>query len=305
MRTLAKSRSQGLHESEPAPTMRVLVASTGDRGSLGALHVAAELARTHGADVLALGVVVPLPYSVTAGLSPMSPGAVDEEDRRDTFEAIRDRLAELPEAAKWSERVVIGWPTNLINDTAEEWQASLVVLGIGRHGRIERVLGDETAISVVRHARRPVLAVPARVRALPHNAVAAVDFTPASLAAAALAADLLGPGGTLHVAHACAFGGAMHDGDFMDLYRAGAQAKLDEAVHALRHRTHRRVEGVLLDGEAGKAVLAFARRERCDLIALGGHEMGLLDRIILGSVRTRVIRAARCAVLVAPPAGAR
>jgi nucleotide-binding universal stress UspA family protein len=57
----------------------------------------------------------------------------------------------------------------------------------------------------------------------------------------------------------------------------------------------------MLTGEPAGAIVAFARRERCDLIALGGHPMALFDRILLGSVRTRVVRDAACSVLIAPP----
>jgi nucleotide-binding universal stress UspA family protein len=57
----------------------------------------------------------------------------------------------------------------------------------------------------------------------------------------------------------------------------------------------------MLPGEPGAAVVAFARREHCDMIALGGHLLGLVDRILLGSVRMRVMRDAACSVLIAPP----
>ena len=42
-------------------------------------------------------------------------------------------------------------------------------------------------------------------------------------------------------------------------------------------------------------------RARCGLIGLGGHAQGLLDRILLGSIRTKVLRGATCSVLIAPP----
>jgi nucleotide-binding universal stress UspA family protein len=144
--------------------------------------------------------------------------------------------------------------------------------------------------------------VSAEARSLPSHACAAVDFTPASLAAATLAAALLSTDGTLSLVHACAFKGAnAQPGGLIDLYRSGAQAKLDEAVADVRRHTRRRVEGVMIDGEPAATILGFAQRERCDLIALGGHEQGLVDRILLGSVRTRVLRSAKCSVLVAPP----
>jgi nucleotide-binding universal stress UspA family protein len=193
-------------------------------------------------------------------------------------------------------------PPDLIIAAATRWKASIIVLGIGRHNRVDRVFGTETAVAVMRGARIPVLAVPHRMSALPARAVAALDFTPASLAAATLAADLLADDGTLFVAHVCAFRGAKSTpGDLVDVYRAGARAKLDEAVQMLKRQMSQRVEGVMLDGEPGPALVSYARHEHCDLIALGGHHLGLIDRILLGSVRTRVVRDAPCSVLIAPP----
>ena len=177
----------------------------------------------------------------------------------------------------------------------------MIVLGIGRHNRIDRIFGTETAVAVMRGSTIPVLAVSRRASGLPARAVVALDFTPASLAAASLAADLLADDGTLVVLHVCAFAGAKAKaGDLVDLYRAGARAKLDEAVRMLKRRTRRRVEGVMLEGDPGATLVSYARREHCDLIALGGHHLGLMDRVLLGSVRTRVVRDAPCSVLIAP-----
>jgi nucleotide-binding universal stress UspA family protein len=101
--------------------------------------------------------------------------------------------------------------------------------------------------------------------------------------------------------HVCGFAGVKAEpGDLVELYRAGASTKLELALSDLRRHTKRRVDSAMLEGEPSRAVVEYARREHCELITLGGDERGLLDRIVLGSVRTRVVRDARCAVLVAP-----
>jgi nucleotide-binding universal stress UspA family protein len=265
------------------------------------LRLAAQLAGRGTTTVFALGVAPPLPLGVSSLISPQ-PVSVDEESRRMVLVNLRRVLHALPGADRWVTRAVIGTPADAINDAATKWKASIIVMGLGRHNRVDRILGRETAVSVIRRAHLPVLAVPAAARALPTRGVAAVDFTPASLAAAKLAGDLIGHDGTLFVAHACAFCGAKsRPGDLVDLYRAGARAKLEDAVRELRRRVSCRVEGVMLEGEPGETLIKFARRERCGLIALGGHEQGLVDRILIGSVRTRVVRDARCSVLIAPP----
>ncbi len=284
------------------PSARILVATVGDANSVGALHVAAELARTRPASVLALGVTIPFPHTVPTMVAPKSPASMDEDSRTRVLADMQARLEDVPDADSWAKQAVVGWPADVINSSAAAWKASLIVLGLGRHGRTDRVFGTETAVAVIKHARVPVLAVSPTARGLPMRACAAVDFTEASLSSARFAASLLADDGTLTVVHACAFKGVKsRDGDLVDLYRIGARAKLDDAVAELRRHTQRRVEGYMIEGDAGESILAYASREGCDLIALGGHEQGLLERILLGSVRTRVVRGAKCSVLIAPP----
>jgi nucleotide-binding universal stress UspA family protein len=298
----SRSRRAVAKPKAPRSGRPVLVATAGEDESRGALRVAAALAAANRAPVVALGVAAPFPHHFSARLTLRPPPSIDEKTRRDMHERIRDSLHEIPGSDSWTVRAFTGTPADLVHAAATEWNARMIVLGTGRHSRLDRIFGSETAVAVMRNARVPVLAVHKRATGLPERAVAAVDFTDASFAAATLAAQLLGPAGTLFVAHVCAFVDAKaKPGDLVDLYRAGAQAKLDEVASRVRARTKRRVNAVMLSGEAGRAIVSFARREHCDLIALGGHPLALIDRILLGSVRTRVVRDAACSVLIAPP----
>ena len=300
--TASRPRSAPSKTKEASPARPIVVATAGEDESRGALRVAAALAALDGAPVVALGVAAPFPHNLSARVTLRPPTSIDEQTRRDLHERIRDSLHEVSGAELWTVRAFTGTPEDLVNAAAENWNARMIVLGTGRHTRLDRIFGSETAVAVMRSARIPVLAVNKRATGLPDRAVAAVDFTDASASAAALAAQVLAPDGVLFVAHVCAFGDAKaKPGDLIDIYRAGARAKLDETVSQLRTRTKRRVDGVMLAGEPGSAIVAFARREHCDLIALGGHPMALIDRILLGSVRTRVVRDATCSVLIAPP----
>jgi nucleotide-binding universal stress UspA family protein len=279
---------------------RLVVATLGDDDSAGALHLAAQLAKRDKATVLALGVNSPLPRRAVTVLMP-SLLAADEEGRKELLEAIRERVNAIPGGDRWTKRAVIGMPEVTIARTAEDANAALLLLGLSHRGRLDRLFRGETAIAVMRQARVPTLAVPPNVKDLPRRAVAAIDFSAASMAAAKLAARLLARDGTLTLAHVRAFEGVdAKEGDLVDFYRAGADAKLDEAARALRRETRRRIDTVTLGGPPGEAILDHARRARSDLIALGGDEKGLMDRILLGSVRTTVVRGAKCSVLIAP-----
>jgi nucleotide-binding universal stress UspA family protein len=52
------------------------------------------------------------------------------------------------------------------------------------------------------------------------------------------------------------------------------------------------------EGEPAEAILAAADAENVDAIILGSHGRGLLGRLVLGSISTRVSQQARCDVFV-------
>ena len=283
--------------------LRVLVATAGEPDSVGALWFVSALARQRSTDVFALGVTPPFPHTFPSIFKVKPPVVVDEESRLQMLRDVRECVRDIPGAEQWRKAAVVGWPADAVNAAALSWKASLIAIGLGRHGALDRLFGTETAVAIMKQAKVPVIAVATGDRALPRHACVALDFTPASYAAARVAASLVAPGGKLSLVHACAFEGAdARPGDLVDLYRAGAKSKLGHAVAAIRRQaSHLTVEGAMIDGVPEKTILSFAGEHKCGLIALGGHEQGLMDRIILGSVRTHVIRSAPCSVLIAPP----
>jgi nucleotide-binding universal stress UspA family protein len=62
------------------------------------------------------------------------------------------------------------------------------------------------------------------------------------------------------------------------------------------------IETHVLEGRIGQALLSFAEREQADLIALGTHGPGPVERFSVGSVAAAVLHEAACNVLVARPA---
>jgi nucleotide-binding universal stress UspA family protein len=283
---------------------RLLVATTGGPESRGALHLAAKLAERGRTSVLALGVARPFPHATAGLFSLKQPVVLDEDSRRGVLENVRRATASIDGTAKWEKRALVGMPDDVINDAATTWRATYVILGIGRHSRLDRLFGSETAVAVARKTCVPLIAVPSRVHSLPHRALAAIDFSPASMAAAVSAAKVLDRDGVLVLAHVQPFAGTTsHEGDFVDVYRSGIEAKLTSAVQTLRRATRRQINSVVLGGDPGPALLEYAKKTNCDLIALGGHDEPLIDRLLLGSVRTKVLREAQCSVLIAPPTG--
>jgi nucleotide-binding universal stress UspA family protein len=278
--------------------LHLLVGATGDESSIGALHVAAAIARRSGATVRVVTVATPFPHAV--GIADVTaPPMMDEENRRAALAAVKAKLETLSDAEQWNVHALVGWPAEAIVDEAERWPASLVVLGRGEHHAWDRLFGPETAIAVARHARAPVLAVPSNARKIPSRVLAAIDFTKSSVNAAKLAARLMTPNGTLILAHVSAFDDrTATEGSLVDLYDTGVAAKLEACRREIHRETRRHIETAVLTGEVVGQLVEYASRERCDLIAVGGHHLGLIDRILLGSVRSGLLRSAPCSVLI-------
>jgi nucleotide-binding universal stress UspA family protein len=57
------------------------------------------------------------------------------------------------------------------------------------------------------------------------------------------------------------------------------------------------VERVLLEGAPSTAIVDYATDEACDLIVMGTHGRGGIDRLLLGSVAERVVRTSSVPVL--------
>jgi nucleotide-binding universal stress UspA family protein len=146
-----------------------------------------------------------------------------------------------------------------------------------------------------------VLAVPPSARKIPSLVLAAIDFTKSSVNAAKLAARLMAPNGTLILAHVSAFDDSnAGEGSLAALYDAGVEDKLDACRREIHRETRRRIETAVLSGEVVGKLVEHANREHCDLIAVGGHHLRLVDRILLGSVRSGLLRSASCSVLIGP-----
>jgi nucleotide-binding universal stress UspA family protein len=299
---MSRVHSEGTTTSGTTPSFKIplhlLVGATGDESSVGALHLAAAIARRSAATVRVVTVSTPFPHAV--GVADVtSPPMMDEENRRAALGAVKARLDALPDAETWNVHAIVGWPGEAIVDEAERWPASLIVLGRGAYHAWDRLFGPETAIAVARRTHAPVLAVPPNARKIPSRVLAAIDFTKSSVNAAKLAARLMAPNGTLILAHVTAFDpGTAPEGSMADLYDTGAADKLAALQREIHRETPRRIETALFTGGVVDKLIEHARQERCDLIAVGGHHMGFVDRILMGSVRSGLLCSAECSVLI-------
>jgi hypothetical protein len=68
----------------------------------------------------------------------------------------------------------------------------------------------------------------------------------------------------------------------------------------LRGPENVRIDDVVLSGDPAKELLSYAERIEADLVAAGSHGHGFITRLVIGSVTTKLLRTATCAVLVVP-----
>lgn len=83
-----------------------------------------------------------------------------------------------------------------------------------------------------------------------------------------------------------------------EMLRADAEA----AVEAVERRAREcgcgvEVETHVLEGAPHREIVRFAESEGCDLVVMGTHGRGGLDRLLLGSVAEKVVRASRVPVM--------
>ncbi|MFC6904043.1 universal stress protein [Halalkalicoccus tibetensis] len=81
-----------------------------------------------------------------------------------------------------------------------------------------------------------------------------------------------------------------------DMLREDGEEAL-ERVRAIAARHDVEVETALIEGTPSKEVVRYATEEGCDLIVMGTHGRGGIDRLLLGSVAERVVRGSPVPVL--------
>jgi nucleotide-binding universal stress UspA family protein len=186
-----------------------------------------------------------------------------------------------------------GRPAHEVAALASEVHADLIVTGT--HGRtgLPWLLAGSVAEEIFRSAPCPVVVVRDGVPLAPvaGRALAAIDQSPASLAALELAARLL-PGAAEIDAVRVVAG---------DLLASSAEAARSRLVQAVLETCPSHDPPVRTLVERGSPAAVLARRvahEEYDLVACGTRTRSGVTRALLGSVAAALVAAARCPVLI-------
>ena len=302
---VAVSRVTALRVPQPRSLAGPLIV-VGDEGhaASGALHVAELLARRDRVNAQVIGFVRPVGAPVWAAVD-VDPSALEDGRRRQHRERLRRRLHRtIGRGAHFSIEVVTGSPAPLLAAAARERGAECILVGLAEPGADDRRASEDAVLQLTSVADVPVLAVPPDQLRLPRHALVAMDFSESSRRAVRAAVRLLAPAARLTIAHIQPdadlrpFGG---DG-WVEIYERGVAMLLEEVADAARMANDLMVETVVLKGEPAAALLDFAERARCDLIASGTQGASPLERHVTMSVSAALLRGARRAVLIAPPA---
>ena len=295
----------------PLPSLSgrvVLLATDGSAASNAAARTASALAERSGAVIHVVNVIdsrsAPMPAGMNVAIG-IADAVVGPSVHSEQIESVRAELARaIGEPIEWKIRVALGSPARVIVHEARRLRAALVIVGLRRHGYLERAMQDETTLEVMRHAACPVLGVVADAPTLPLRVLAAVDFSQSSLAAARVARTIVADGGSIVLAYSPPI-----TFDLPDDGEAVVQ-KLGVAAGFARYRAQLGTEKVTIDqvvlhrelkAPIATILLEYSGSARCDLIAAGSARRGRLDRWMLGSVSTELVRDGRYSMLIVPP----
>lgn len=285
------------------PARHILVATDGSRAAGAAIKFARAMADAGVWQPEVVAVLEPLPVTVAEVALPVGSLVSPPALTGGVIGAIRRQLRRLG-SASWDFRIQFGSAARSIVEFAHARDAELIVIGLGRHGKLARLLGAETAARVCRLTSTPVLAVDAHAGDLPHTAIVAMDFGDSSVRAAREALALLRPPGRLHLIHVN-WTMNMHsppDPAWDRTYAAGVEHGFHRLTKELTPPKGIEITSELRNGGVISTILKVTSEIGADLLAAGSHSQKVIDRLIIGSTPALLLRSARCSVLIAPPA---
>jgi len=273
--------------------------------SLRAVEVAAHIATATHAQLVPVHAVPAIPvFPEVVGISPMpafSPELQNVVTSSSRAQVERELQRVLPAAAVRQLEVQVGPAPIIIADVARRRRADLVVLGGKHHGALARGLGRSTAHYLVRTLDMPVLVVAQSADHI-RKVLAAVDISTVSsrmVEAAEQLASLLGA--QLRLLHVVEPFRMTHLGpDQWDegAYYRSSQQSFDR--FASPFKAIAKQDRVIRTGLAAEAIAEEAGAWQADLVVVGSHGKGWVDRILIGSTTQRLVTELPTSILVVP-----
>jgi nucleotide-binding universal stress UspA family protein len=254
-----------------------------------------------------------LPVHVVSVLRPLSSFRIDSGSHQPRLQIedlrvqlrdadVRDAIGSAWARSGWTREVAVGNPSEEIGRVAEKRMADLIIVGRTDHGVIDQMFGGDTTLELMRGCSIPVLVVTSEI-SKPEVVVAAVDFGSASTRAAEIAVEMLGQTGTVYLVHVEHVIDVLPDGTVCpssESYPCDLVARFRQLTNKLRAPHGVVVETVILNGSPVPTLLEFSERVGADLLVAGTHGLKGIQRLLLGSVSTALVRNSRKPLLVVP-----
>ena len=221
--------------------------------------------------------------------------------RTEVLEAVRQHVP--PEALDALE-IRTGNPAWVLRQSIEDTAAHLLVLGGKHHAAPIRWFGGSTAHHAVRTIDVPLLVVAAPVTRFTRVMVA-TDLSDAALPTLEQALEFAALfAATVRVLSVVEPTPAIPDVGVQIDTSAQLQTAEDE-TRALVDRLagSERVEIAVDSGSAARTIADQAAAWRADLVVVGSHGKGWVDRVLLGSTTERLLNRLPCSTLVIPVRG--
>ncbi|MGE5803282.1 MAG: universal stress protein [Gemmatimonadota bacterium] len=275
-------------------TQPIVAGMDGSLESVAAAHAGWMLAEAAGVSCR----LVHAANDVNAALAFAGTGVVTETLQLAELRRARDEVAaslrgRVPASAVDAMVVSTGATVDVLEAVVREIDAALLVLGGKHHSRLGRWLGGSTVQQVVRRLTVPLLVTAGELRAHPRVLVA-VDpsyaAVPTAQHAVAFARRLGSPLRALHV---------------IDPPPAIAELPRDWSREIIERDVWPGIplveQGkVMREGDPFETIVTEAAAWRADVIVVGSHGKGWVDRLLIGSVTEKLLNNLPCAVLVVP-----
>lgn len=278
----------------------IMVASDGTSSADLAVSAARLLARAAGAPIQIVSVLEPVSSLAPAPLLAGLPPNVDATRAGERLNAIREQRRMAGGDGGWSIEVKFGDPAPTLARVAKERTARMIVMGLNRHGTVDRILGGDTVFDVVRIGEAPVFVATEKMDELPRTVVIGVDFSPLSTYAAELAVSLFPQAERVHLVHVRPVVETPIDGWNALPYAGAAQADFSGVLEAIPEAADRVETVELIGANPARELARYAREVHADLLVVGSYKRGLFRRLATGAMAGRVLREAPCPVLVVP-----
>ena len=281
-------------------TKSIVVATDGSDAALAAFKVASMIASRAAVDIHVLSVLEPMPVMFPAVEGFVMPPQLDYSRQEAQRRIVGDQIRAYDAAAAWTLDVTVGRPAEVIVSFADEQNADLIILGMNKHGMMGRILGEETANEVARLSKRPILVAPVMTR-LPKRVVVAMGLNRGAMESLPAIIPIVAddPGiSCAHVKPRSEFIGI----DWADLdseYELAMKERFRE-IEASFQTVGMGADLVVLNGDASHELVEFAEYSKAELLVVGINRRHGKSRALGGRMLARILRHARCSILVIP-----